>query len=128
MTETERLREAVNYLTARINRADNATSDVMAERDALRAENERLRDEIDNWESWSNNLARHVPQSYDDDVAQEAIILRYVADTTAALDRVRAVAREFGVEAAGSEGAWSLAFRAAQGQVERALDTPEGEK
>jgi hypothetical protein len=43
----------------------------------------------EDWESWSNDLADALPDRYDGDAAQEAIILDAIKDITAKLAAVR---------------------------------------
>lgn len=59
----------------------------VAERDAARAEVE-WRDE------WSNSIANRMPEEYDGEDAQEAIIDRWLDDTAAELERERTQNRE----------------------------------
>jgi cytochrome c556 len=58
-----------------IDRADN-TARLALELAAAKAEIER-------WEDWSNDLAEHIPEQYDGDDAQEAIIEKYFDDLRA---------------------------------------------
>lgn len=46
------------------------------------------------WADWSNRLAELVPPEYEDDVAQEAIIERALADLVATRTRIEALAEE----------------------------------
>lgn len=78
--------------------------DLGVERDnerALRGHAERaradLRDELDNYEEWSNELASLMPEEYDGDEAQEAIITRWVNDLVAERDAWHAQCDEFGI-------------------------------
>ena len=42
------------------------------------------------WEEWSNEIAALLPERYDDDAAQESIILRAVADLVSRGDALQA--------------------------------------
>lgn len=64
------------------------TFDPIEERDATIAE---LRAEVRAWEDWSNRLAENIPDHYDGDDAQEAIIEKYVADLRAEVERLTQV-------------------------------------
>lgn len=61
------------------------------------------------WENWSNEIAVLLPERYDDDVAQESIIPRAVADMVETLRRVR-----------------ELCDRLADPEIQSRLETPEG--
>lgn len=47
------------------------------------------------WAEWSNTLASLLPEEYDDDVAQEAIIERAVMDMATQIREVQAVLTEY---------------------------------
>ena len=49
----------------------------------------------DEWAEWSNTLARLLPEEYDDDVAQEAIIERAVQDMATQLSDINEVLTEY---------------------------------
>lgn len=42
----------------------------------------------EDWDNWSNGIAERIPEHYEDDVAQEAIILRWLDDLMAGATRV----------------------------------------
>ena len=47
------------------------------------------------YQDWLNELGENIPDSYDDDVAMEAIVLRYVRDLEARADTAEAIVRKF---------------------------------
>lgn len=59
----------------------------LADRDARIAK--EARDEIEWWENWSNKLTEYVPEEYEDDIAQEAIIENYLKDVPRLLVEAR---------------------------------------
>lgn len=60
--------------------------ELAAARNSLRSE----RDETDGYRDWSNELTAAIPEHFEDDVAQEAIISRWLADLVDAARRVLA--------------------------------------
>ena len=54
----------------------------------LRAEVERLRSDLDFYQEWSNDLAQYIPEEFDDDIAQEAIIENWAKFVSAEVGRL----------------------------------------
>ena len=60
----------------------------------LVAEVERLRDDLDFYSEWSNDLTRHIPEEFDDDIAQEAIISHWASSISSEVQRLREQIRQ----------------------------------
>jgi hypothetical protein len=85
-----------------------------------------LRSQLDWWEGWCNEVASLLPERYDDDAAQESIILAAVADLADLVERSDMLAK---VEALITERAvdgfpedFRVGYATAMNRVRFALD------
>ncbi|MFV8173772.1 hypothetical protein [Mycolicibacterium peregrinum] len=56
----------------------------------LVAEVESLRDDLRFYREWSNDLTQYIPEEFDDDIAQEAIISHWASFVSSEVKRLRA--------------------------------------
>lgn len=55
----------------------------------LADEVEQLRGDLDFYRGWSNDLTQYIPEEFDDDIAQEAIISHWASSVSSEVERLR---------------------------------------